>query len=1293
MKKQNLLGAILIIFLATSFFTANVYAEDKGNENNSGKIPDDIKLKKLSYDHDTIAYAIDAVFEPGVINYPENILQIVNVLKKYPSEDGLQAMLICLNNYAMQLQNGVYKSADKTVFTKQYQSYRMLLTTIESLMSQKNKEQYDIVLANLHPFLSKTEKERLAKDFDKVALQAKKNKPLRTLNDILNNPFELEEPTATDRYLLLSNNNQIDPNKPADEQAQKNIYAQERKELKNSLERNIIGQPELIDALVELRIQSLLTSGHNYGSNAQYILGARQSGKATAVRAFVKAIHPGDDKALDKHLLELREPVRSHDTFWKLVGSSNGYQGAEEITPFMEFLVNHSAGRYHIIEEKSQQGVKRRIIEDPEWRVDNLPPNQARPEDGVIYIRNFQNWGSEYKDRIVKELMKSGCIELQKNSNGLFKICAPVTIIISSDEGQLILSTRDQNGHRRGYSFTQQQVEERWKKAHKDDEQLKNAIRTTSQKVNQNVKESPFGTSEDLLGLFTSKITLLRPLPNDDLMQLGQLKIDRLNEKLQMARTKSKLEILSSDKLLENLAKYKLDVEASSAAVETNVEYLLEKPLLAFLSHTEELYGYDKGNLKTEVEIVENEDGTKSLKLNITNADYKGPREFTLPIAATMTDKYPAKLSKERIEFWSNLVDTIQRKVFGISKEVAERIAYSFMLSEDRGNSTIKDELKREGALIMAFLGLSSTGKSELTGVLSEATLGHRAARFVIDFNQVKTLDDIKAKILGIRDSNGNCKPSDFIQMYSRSNGNLLVVFEEMANAPRELLKATYDILREPIVTTFCDGVQRSMKQVKIVITGNAGEEIFKSIPSNIHPALRAMMWQQFYNYFMANKQAQRMILEQYFSAAQINRMGDENINFMSPLNFKSRWELIQMKINDNLKGLIPDNGRYGWQVQFATEQDLKNFMELVDEEGFVLEEQGASIDRFVKNVLDRDLRAQLIKAQVTNSKMKDGSVILLKFDKQAKVDKDHEGEKKTFKLQAFSEDMSESVSIDLPGHRKTQPVPQARMEILNTAIHEVGHLVSTLYLSAKDQTPTYVTILPGVTYSGKNMIMYLGVSMSKQNERVPHDRQWIIQQIATYLGGYMAEEIFFGSHTLGVSNDFENAAAMAQKVVLQTGFSKEWGINSVPENMSMPEYIASLPEADKKKLKDEVTKLLEEAKELSKRAIEQAMREGTFEKFTAQLAETGKLTGEQIKEIADTRPKNILDTAATYLKWTSAKSILNRLNKGQVTTIESLIEAEISSQRSKAIQLNVPVYKKSADLQSVEAGCAPFLK
>ena len=161
--------------------------------------------------------------------------------------------------------------------------------------------------------------------------------------------------------------------------------------------------------------------------------------------------------------------------------------------------------------------------------------------------------------------------------------------------------------------------------------------------------------------------------------------------------------------------------------------------------------------------------------------------------------------------------------------------------------------------------------------------------------------------------------------------------------------------------------------------------------------------------------------------------------------------------------------------------------------------------------------------------------------------------------------------------------------------------------------------------------------------------------------------------------------------------FSKEWGIKAVPQGTSIHDYLASLSESDKNKLNKAVEELLQEAKALSQTAVDKAIENGTFQKFTALLAKKGDLNREDIDTIAaSAQAKGLFSIPMPeWLTGKPAKNTLAKLKKGEIVTIESLVEKEIASQRQSALKLNVPVAQanSSIDLASMQKSCDELLK
>src|SRR5690606_32306808 len=90
-------------------------------------------------------------------------------------------------------------------------------------------------------------------------------------------------------------------------------------------------------------------------------------------------------------------------------------------------------------------------------------------------------------------------------------------------------------------------------------------------------------------------------------------------------------------------------------------------------------------------------------------------------------------------------------------------------------------------------------------------------------------------------------------------------------------------------------------------------------------------------------------------------RIGEQNIIWFAPLTFQAVRELTLAKTNGYIAKLKPTDGRRGWDVGFKSAADHERVIEIFEREGFRLEEQGASIDRFVDSAINKELRSVLL--------------------------------------------------------------------------------------------------------------------------------------------------------------------------------------------------------------------------------------------------------------------------------------------------------------------------------------------
>jgi cell division protease FtsH len=103
-------------------------------------------------------------------------------------------------------------------------------------------------------------------------------------------------------------------------------------------------------------------------------------------------------------------------------------------------------------------------------------------------------------------------------------------------------------------------------------------------------------------------------------------------------------------------------------------------------------------------------------------------------------------------------------------------------------------------------------------------------------------------------------------------------------------------------------------------------------------------------------------------------------------------------------------------------------------------------------------------------------------------------------------------------------------------AYHEVGHAL--VAAKQKGTTPvSKITIVPHVQGA-------LGYTMqTPEEEKFLEDREELLADLRTFLGGRAAEWLVFHTMTTGASNDIERATDMARKMVTMYGMSDKFGV------------------------------------------------------------------------------------------------------------------------------------------------------
>ena len=181
------------------------------------------------------------------------------------------------------------------------------------------------------------------------------------------------------------------------------------------------------------------------------------------------------------------------------------------------------------------------------------------------------------------------------------------------------------------------------------------------------------------------------------------------------------------------------------------------------------------------------------------------------------------------------------------------------------------------------------------------------------------------------------------------------------------------------------------------------------------------------------------------------------------------------------------------------------------------------------------------------------------------------------------------------------------------TAFHELGHALPRKLLPKC--TPVHkVSIIPRG--------MALGVTWSLPEDDVHlYSYTKIKSEICSALGGYAAEELFFGEVTTGPGSDLEKATKMARDMVTKYGMSTELGpmIFAESSNQFLGRDIggsANYSQDMAFQVDQAVAKILKEAKDLAVKLIQE--NKALMEKMAAVLLEKEELSKEEFDAFFD---------------------------------------------------------------------------
>ncbi len=189
-------------------------------------------------------------------------------------------------------------------------------------------------------------------------------------------------------------------------------------------------------------------------------------------------------------------------------------------------------------------------------------------------------------------------------------------------------------------------------------------------------------------------------------------------------------------------------------------------------------------------------------------------------------------------------------------------------------------------------------------------------------------------------------------------------------------------------------------------------------------------------------------------------------------------------------------------------------------------------------------------------------------------------------------------------------------------AYHESGHAIIGIFLEDSNKVQK-VTIIPRGQAGGYNL-------MTPKEEKMLTSKNDLLAIITGYMGGRVAEELFFEDVTTGASNDIENATRIARDMVTVYGMSDLGPVKYDHSQQSVflgRDYASSSNVSGQVafEIDQEVRKIMDSCYTKAKEIIQAHKVE--LEKIAAALLEQETLTAEEIEAVLNpTVVKNTKD-------------------------------------------------------------------
>ncbi len=137
------------------------------------------------------------------------------------------------------------------------------------------------------------------------------------------------------------------------------------------------------------------------------------------------------------------------------------------------------------------------------------------------------------------------------------------------------------------------------------------------------------------------------------------------------------------------------------------------------------------------------------------------------------------------------------------------------------------------------------------------------------------------------------------------------------------------------------------------------------------------------------------------------------------------------------------------------------------------------------------------------------------------------------------------------------------------TAYHESGHALVSHFMTHTDPVHRISIVGRGMSL-GHTLI-------PPSSDRVHETRSRLLEQIATMLGGRVAEELIFSEMTTGAADDIEKATGLARTMVIQFGMSALGPVN-LTEDRNNPYEPVTISDNVQAKIDSEINRIMQEA-------------------------------------------------------------------------------------------------------------------